>query len=89
MTTKEQKLLIDRVITTFKWRMDVDRGEMIEQRINGMQYCKDHLSHSGGVSQKDLDSICDIVSDLFFKCGSDLTVDNSMGEIIPTTRLQI
>ena len=87
MITEEQKLFIDRTTKALKWRIDVDSGEMIEQSKDGLQYCKTHLSYPGRISQKDLGLICDIVNDVFFKCGSDLMVGNSMGEILPGRRV--
>ncbi len=83
MITVEQKLFIGRTVTTLCWRMDVDSGEMIEQRKDGVQYCKDHLSISGSISQTDLDSICAAVNLTFKSCGSNLKVSNNMGEFIP------
>jgi hypothetical protein len=77
------EIFANRVIRTIKWRLDVNKGEMIEQRKDGLQYCKDHLSHPGTISQKDLNSICVIVNNTFYECGSDLKVGNSMGEFIP------
>lgn len=88
MTTIQQKLFIGRTIRTLNWRLAADRGEMIEQRKDGLQYCKDHLSHPGSISQEDLDSICDVVNDVFGRCDSDLRVGNNMGEFIPTNRVE-
>lgn len=90
----QTKLFIVRAIRTMNWRFDVESGEMIEQDakqifdspLSGMQYCKDHLSHPGPISQKDIDSICAIVNLAFYNCGSDLMVKNSMGEFIPVHR---
>ena len=86
MITPEQELFVNCVMAAIKWRLDVDSGEMIEARKNGMQYCKDHLSHPGSMSQKDLNSICAIVNGMFSSCGSNLMIANSMGEFIPAWR---
>ena len=83
---EQTKLFVSRVVRTLNWRLDVEKGEMIEQNANGMQYCKDHLSQPGSISQRDLDSICIIVNQTFYECGSNLMVSNSMGEFIPTYR---
>lgn len=86
MITKEQHLFIDRTIKVMAWRTDVEIGELIEQRRDGEQYCKDHLSVKGGISQGDLETICDVVNDAFLKSGCDLMVSNSMGEFTPARR---
>ena len=82
------KLFVSRVVRTLNWRIAVESGEMIEQRANGMEYCKDHLSHcTSPLSQRDLDSICNIVNTTFYECGSDLMVENSGGVFVPARRL--
>jgi len=81
--TEKQKLFVSRVIKAIKWRIDVDSGEMVEQVKDGEQYCKDHLSYAGSVSQIDLELIGDIVNSVFDKCDSNLMVGDSMGEILP------
>ena len=83
MLTSEHKLFINRVTKALKWRMDVAGGEMIDQSKDGLQYCKTHLSGPGRISQKDLDLICNIVNNVFDKCGSNLRVANHMGEFLP------
>ena len=85
MITKEQRLFIDRAMKVVRWRMDVDSGEMIEQRKDGEQYCKDYLSVKGSISQRNLAGICATVNEVFYQSGSDLMVGNSMGEFIPST----
>ena len=77
------KLFVSRTIRTLNWRLDVETPEMIEQITNGMQYCKDHLSQPGAISQQDLNSICEIVNTTFQQADSLLRVSNSMGEFIP------
>jgi hypothetical protein len=74
----------NRVRTALQWRLDVAKGEMIEQRLAGHDtYTKDYLGFAGTVSQRDLENICSIVNDTFRLGGSSLRVRNSMGEIHP------
>lgn len=86
MITKGQRLFIDRVMRVMTWRVDVDTGELIEQRMHGEQYCKDHLSVKDDILQGDLETICDVVNDAFLKSGCDLMVNNNLGEFIPAWR---
>lgn len=81
---EKQELFINRVIDVLKWRMDIENSEFIEC-INEYcgQYCKTHLSTPGLISQDDLNSICNIVNNIFNSYNSKLRVTNSMGEFIP------
>ena len=83
---KEQFIFIIRVMKVLQWRVDCASGEMIESRYNGEQYCKDHLSVKGSISQDDLETICTIVNNTFETAGSNLRVVDSMGEFVPACK---
>ena len=86
MLNDEHRLFIDRAMKVIRWRMDVESGEMIEQIKDGEQYCKDHLSVKGTISQRDLGAICATVNEVLYQSCSDIMVSNSMGEFIPAQR---
>lgn len=86
MLSDEHRLFINRAMKVMAWRMDVASGEMIEQIKDGEQYCDDHLSVKGTISQIDLDAICATVNEVLYQSGSDIMVANCMGEFIPAKR---
>ena len=86
----EHSLFMDRVALVLQWRRDIERWEYTYKkekpfRENNVQYCEDHLSTSGSISQDDLELICSIVNDIFEKAKLKIRVVDSMGEFIPAT----
>ena len=86
----EHSLFMDRVGLVLQWRRDIERWEYKKDkerlfRERNVQYCKDHLSVSGSISQDDLCLICSIVNDIFERAGLKIRVVDSMGEFIPAT----
>jgi flagellar assembly factor FliW len=48
-------------------------------------YTKEFLGFPPRVSQKDLDTICNLVNPILIKADYSFTISNHMGEIIPVT----
>lgn len=76
---------LSRVRLTLQWIEDLIEGDFIEQHSpEGRQYCKNHLSFEGSISQHDLTTICLFVNDVLAASGVfALRISNSMGEIVP------
>lgn len=77
--------IIEKGQLAIKWRLDVERGEMIECTANGQQYCRTHLTFRGESRQEQLNGICCTVNAFFERAGSPLRVTNYMGELRPDT----
>ena len=84
MFNDKHRLFIDRVMKVMAWRLDIESNEMIECVKDGEQYCKDHLSIKGTISQRDMDAICYTVNEVLYQSGSTIMVANNMGEFLPT-----
>ena len=80
-----ENLYHKRFISVLNWRLDIEKPEFIEKlnSITGLQYCKDHYSIEGSISQDDLNKICDQVNIVLERMGNKLRITNSMGEFIP------
>lgn len=71
--------MIKNVISVLRWCQDREEGEMIE----ALDYRREYFGFGLGISQKDLDIICALVSPILIRANYSFTIGNHMGEIIP------
>jgi hypothetical protein len=74
----------EKLATTIRWREDVERGEMIEQRKDGFAYRHDYLGFPR-IKQKTLDNICIIANKWWELNESPLRIYWAMGEFRPAS----
>jgi len=77
--------VIPKVISVLRWRQDAEKGEMIEQKGKGLEYCKTHLILPGHpLTPREMNKVCLAVNLVLATCDSELRVRHNTKRFLPT-----
>lgn len=79
MKAKNKLKYLRRIVEALEWVIQLEEGDFIE----GQGHYKTHMQFRDGITQDDLDSICEVVNHALGEMHSPRRVANSMGELRP------